>query len=162
MPAPRDIKAVLRHAARILLIGDSDRLLLFRWDPPDIWITPGGGLEPGENYEQAALRELREETGISGVELGPWVWSRRHLTGWKNQDYDVIERFFLLRTGEVKIVPFAFDPVEAALISEHRWWSVPEILGASVNKTFAPRRLGELLPPIIAGEIPAEPIETGL
>ena len=65
-----------------------DRLLLMKWEAQDVWITPGGGLLPGENYEEAARRELWEETGISDIELGPWVWARRHLFHWQNQIYE--------------------------------------------------------------------------
>lgn len=36
------------------------------------WEGPGGALEPGETYEQAAYREIREELGI-GIELGPVI-----------------------------------------------------------------------------------------
>ena len=35
------------------------------------WATPGGGLNEGENFPAAALRELAEETGWSDVPLGP-------------------------------------------------------------------------------------------
>jgi 8-oxo-dGTP pyrophosphatase MutT (NUDIX family) len=41
-----------------------------------MWITLDGQLESGESYEQAALRELWEETGVEPGELGPWVWNR--------------------------------------------------------------------------------------
>ena len=39
--------------------------------------------------------------------------------------------------------------------------TVGEILAAKDVETFASRRLGELLPPLIAGKIPPVPIETG-
>ncbi|MEM8738359.1 MAG: NUDIX domain-containing protein [Planctomycetota bacterium] len=59
----------LRHAARVLLLDARGRILLFRFVDPvtaaPFWITPGGGLDPGETHREAAQRELKEETGIS-------------------------------------------------------------------------------------------------
>ncbi|MEI8049101.1 MAG: NUDIX hydrolase [Bacteroidota bacterium] len=46
-------------------------LLIERKNPPfeGMWALPGGFLDMDETLEQTAIRELREETGISGVEL---------------------------------------------------------------------------------------------
>jgi hypothetical protein len=71
-----------RAVGRVLLIGPGDRLLLLlaqdgveghQW-----WVTPGGGLENGESFQQAACREVHEEAGLQ-VQVGPWVWTRRHV-----------------------------------------------------------------------------------
>ncbi|MFQ6030795.1 MAG: hypothetical protein ACE5Q6_25275, partial [Dehalococcoidia bacterium] len=80
---------------------------------------------------------------------------------WENQLYDQRERFFLVRTQDVTVTTAYQDPVEVAELGEHRWWSAGEIQAATQGESFAPTRLGELLPPLIAGEIPPRPIDTG-
>ena len=148
-----------RHAGRVVLIDDRDRLLLFKWEALNVWITPGGGLHAGETYEQAARRELREETGLAIRELGPWVWSRSHTFRWNGRLYDAVERFFLMRTAQFLVSSIGMEPAEAAGASEYRWWSVEELSASS--ETFAPTRLAELLPPLILHKIPPMPIDTG-
>ncbi|NNG39503.1 NUDIX domain-containing protein [Flexivirga sp. ID2601S] len=43
---------------------DGDRLLLTRREDNGLWCLPGGGVEPGETWSEAAVREVREETGL--------------------------------------------------------------------------------------------------
>ncbi|KJL40310.1 NUDIX hydrolase [Microbacterium trichothecenolyticum] len=55
----------LRVAAYAVIVDDHDRILLAHWNEGRraAWTMPGGGLEPGEDPESAARREVREETG---------------------------------------------------------------------------------------------------
>jgi mutator protein MutT len=59
-------------AVGVLLIERDTILLIQRAKPPAAgkWSVPGGKVELGESLEEAALRELREETGLS-CKLGP-------------------------------------------------------------------------------------------
>jgi 8-oxo-dGTP pyrophosphatase MutT (NUDIX family) len=72
-----------RHSARLLVINPSQQVLLFHFqhkgdalDGQSHWATPGGGLEPGESFEAAAVRELFEETGLNVAAVGASVAER--------------------------------------------------------------------------------------
>ncbi|MEC7761936.1 MAG: NUDIX hydrolase [Pseudomonadota bacterium] len=53
-------------AALSVVLRDGHVLLVRRRNPPDagLWGYPGGKVDPGETPEQAAVRELAEETGV--------------------------------------------------------------------------------------------------
>ena len=60
---------MLLRVAAYAIIVDSGRLLLAHWNEAGHsgWTLPGGGLEPGEDPRDAAVREVREETGYDVV-----------------------------------------------------------------------------------------------
>lgn len=76
-------------SVKCMVFCDGELLLLQKKDKEGLrpWEFPGGGLEFGEDFKQAAMREVREETGL-GVEIleiaGLWSYARsreQFLTG---------------------------------------------------------------------------------
>ena len=61
---------LLVPAAGAAVFDDKGRLLLGRHVHDNRWATIGGGMEPGESPQEAALRELQEETGFTAGILG--------------------------------------------------------------------------------------------
>jgi 8-oxo-dGTP pyrophosphatase MutT (NUDIX family) len=100
---PQQPARLTRTAARVVLIDDSDRVLLLSGTDPQVdsrwWITPGGGLEPGEDLPAAATRELAEETGLrlrSDELVGP-MWRRTAQFTFTGIEYEQTEFYFAAR-----------------------------------------------------------------
>jgi 8-oxo-dGTP pyrophosphatase MutT (NUDIX family) len=59
---------LLLPSVTILVFDQHGRVLLLRHSAHGLWVASGGMIEPGERPDAAALREMKEETGLS-VEL---------------------------------------------------------------------------------------------
>jgi 8-oxo-dGTP pyrophosphatase MutT (NUDIX family) len=158
-----DSEVFIRNAARVIVIDRGDRILLIHTQleperPGMIWLTPGGGLNDGESAEDAARRELWEETGLEAGELHA-VWDRRHAFHWRGHDREQRERYFLGRFDAPSVEFTALEEYESQQLLALRWWGA-EAIQAS-DEIFVPLRLGELLPPLLRGELPSVPIKLG-
>lgn len=152
---PRDA----RMAARVILIGPDQDVLYLRAHEPEsrkiFWVMPGGGLDGSESFEDAASMELREEAGCRFT-LGPCVWTRHHKYVWNGKPAAQYERFFVAHTETMTLKPKGQD----GYVSGHKWWSLDELRSSS--EEFAPRLVAQLLPEILNGNYPDEPIDCGV
>ena len=147
-----------RPVARVVVIDEHDRVLLFdtQLAYTRVWMTPGGGVKAGETLEQAAARELWEETGFQGVSLSPCVWTVRFRFVRHDLVYDQQEHYFVARVAASDVSEAHREQLEKIEILEHRWWSLAEI--AESSSSFRPDNISALLPSVLAGDYPEEPL----
>jgi ADP-ribose pyrophosphatase YjhB (NUDIX family) len=116
-----------RTSAGGVVVRDDDALevCLIRPAGRTIWGLPKGGVEPGESYADAAIREVAEETGIEGIveqELGAIDYSF-----YSRQDGGRIHKtvhYFLVRALGGDTARHDHE------VSEARWMPVGDALGA--------------------------------
>jgi ADP-ribose pyrophosphatase YjhB (NUDIX family) len=123
---------VRRAAARLLVIDDLQRVLLFRHGDGsgrEFWATPGGGVELGETLEEAARREALEELGASELEL-TLLWSGQSEFIFAKSRVFQTETFFLVSGGRDLPGGDVAALHDRERILEVRWWTVDEIAAA--------------------------------
>ncbi|MFD9701550.1 NUDIX hydrolase [Lentzea sp. NPDC059081] len=151
-----------RIGARVLLLDTHDRVLLVHaCDPHDRshhwWELPGGGLDDGEKPEDAALREVAEETGLIIPSLGRKLWVRESRFHYKGRDHHREDHVFLGRvTDTAPQVPLKPTENEKAGLIERRWWTAAELRECSDK--LLPGRLPVLLDDLLAGVFSTTPL----
>ena len=100
-------KLPLRSGVGVVLLNNNNQIFVAKRidNPKNFWQMPQGGVDEGEDYYEAALRELKEETSIVSVELIQEIDKKlsyilpNELIGiiWKGRFKGQIQKWFVMR-----------------------------------------------------------------
>jgi len=100
-------KLPLRKGVGIVLLNNENKVFVAKRidNPKNFWQMPQGGVDGGENYYEAALRELKEETSVVSVELIQEIDKKLtyilpdHLIGiiWRGRFKGQTQKWFVMR-----------------------------------------------------------------
>lgn len=124
-----------RRAGAVVLNGDN--VLLVSLEPPGEqrwWHFPGGGIEAGESPEQAALRELHEETGLRGTTAIEFLRGGIH---------GGVHHYFLVECVDLELGPVTGPELVYAADSDFRaeWVPIRELQSMPVFPRCVAERL---------------------
>jgi 8-oxo-dGTP pyrophosphatase MutT (NUDIX family) len=156
-----------RATARVILANPAGQvfLLLTHFDPEvglkPRWLSPGGGIDAGEELAAAARRELFEETGLvaSKDQLGTQVWQTTGEWLWADGKsfHSFVDHFFLLVVegfNPSQLDKSGWTPDEHRDVLEYRMFDVAEL--SDLDNLVGPPKLVEFLQSSEFAELIAE------
>ena len=131
----------LRDGVGIILLNKENKVLVAKRidNPKNFWQMPQGGVDEGEDFYHAALRELKEETSIISVKLIKEIENKftyilpDHLIGiiWKGKFKGQKQKWFVMR--------FIGDELEINIKTKHpefldwKWVDLEDLTKIAVN-----------------------------
>ena len=134
-------KLPLRRGVGIVLLNKENKIFVAKRidNPKNFWQMPQGGVDEGEDFYHAALRELKEETSIISVKLIKEIENKftyilpDHLIGiiWKGKFKGQQQKWFVMR--------FIGDELEINIKTKHpefldwKWVDLEDLTKIAVN-----------------------------
>ncbi len=159
----------IRNSIRILLINDHQELLLMGANDPKItskhgsyqgrfWFPIGGEIEKGESLMEAAVRELKEETGLDqeAVKFGPVVWFGEFEMILSGKLTRLKQQFLVAHTNQKSTTLENLTAEEKQNIEKLQWFSLEAICQS--KEVIFPVVLKDHLPDILEGKYPNKPM----
>lgn len=137
----RGVRVVVTDGTHVLLFADTDPGVPgSRW-----WVTPGGGMDPGETEIETALRELAEETGLaaSADQLAGPVLRREAVHGYSDQVCTQTESFYVLHTARFDVDISGHTVDEQLTLAGHAWLPLDAL--DAVPEPVWPAQLAEIV-----------------
>lgn len=123
-----------RKSSRLILINEREEVFLFLYDYTEwddqyhLWITPGGGAEPGETEEETLRREIAEELGIAIDEELPMVYTQERVLRHPIQgELLSSESYFLMYCNRQDFDYQHWTVEERECMTAGKWWSQEEL-----------------------------------
>lgn len=131
---------------RVIVKDDEERILMVKQEHPErtVWMVPGGGIEEGETAAEAAVREMKEETGLD-ITVGPMIFHVEEVSERRGQRF---VNFFLAEIcgGELHLGADPEFDAEHQVLRELRFFSREELRELPhVYPEFLRDRVWELL-----------------
>lgn len=103
---------LIEAAGGVVYNEEGKILFIFR---RSFWDLPKGKIDKGENPEQAAVREVNEETGISKIDLGRFLLSTYHT--YKLDKKRILKKtwWYRMTTTETELIPQTEEDIEVAV-----------------------------------------------
>ena len=163
----------IRKSVNILLLNEDKELLLMCADDPTttstdgvyygpFWFPVGGQIEGDETFQETALREIFEETGLTpeDIELGPVVWYGEFDLILSGTLQRLNQHFLVAKTKKNTITHANFTQEEQAVIKKSAWFSLEKL--KNCPEVIFPVVLTDHLPNILAENYPTKPLEIEL
>jgi len=153
-----------RNSSRAVMLNTKNEIFLIRYffdyfkDKNTVWLTPGGGLEDGETYEEALKREVFEETGVRLDGKYRYLFFRDRI--YTLSDGEKVlghEQYYLVRIGKEAFSFENWTKSEQKRMSDPKWWSKREI--SESGDEFFSDDIIDIMDKITEDRLPDYPVE---